>query len=171
LLPGAKGSGKSTLTAALVAAGFTYLTDELSLLTSGLGRFRAAPVSLGLKSGSWPLLATRFRGLEGLPKHRQADGREVRYLAPPRDAPLDQRVHTAECLVFPQYEAGGPTELCSVGPVEALYRLAEAGYAVPDSLDDQRVQFLIDWVGQLDCYRLRMGDIASAVLKIQALLA
>jgi hypothetical protein len=153
-----------------LGAGFTYLTDELSLLTSELGRIRAAPVSLGLKSGSWPILATRFSLLKRLPTHRQADGTAVRYLPPPNEPTLNRRTYGVTYMVFPRYKAGEPTELSSIEPAEALYRLAEAGYAVPGSLDAELVEYLITWIGQLNCYQLRIGDTASAVVKVQELL-
>jgi len=100
LLPGATGSGKSTLTAALIGAGFTYLTDELTLLMPEPGRIRPAPVSLGLKRGSWPLLAAAGTALDALPIHHQ-EGREIRYLSPPENPLRRQETYAIQFMVFP----------------------------------------------------------------------
>jgi hypothetical protein len=169
LLPGAKGSGKSTLTAALIGAGLTYLTDELSLLIPGTRLIRPARVSLGLKRGSWPILASSFSFLVHLLTHRQQGNVEVRYLPPPKDKVPSRETYPVECLVFPKYQAGGPTILTSLSTADALCRIAEAGYAVPASLDANRVEQLIDWIAQLDCFELRMGDLSEAVYKVKEL--
>jgi Coenzyme PQQ synthesis protein D (PqqD) len=170
LLPGAGGSGKSTLAAALMRSGFTYLTDELSLLTPDTRLIRPAPVSLSLKRGSWPILAPTYSFLESLPTHLQEGNIEVRYLPPPKDQLLRQETYPVEILVFPKYEVGGSTTLTALGAGEALYRVAEAGYAVPGRLETERVEDLIDWIAQLDCYELQIGDLDKAVCLIKDLL-
>lgn len=169
LLPGVSGSGKSTLTAALMASGLTYLTDELSLLVPDTHRIRPAPVSLGLKRGSWPILASADNFLESRPIFLQEGNIEVRYL-PPRQLP-QLETYPVTCLVFPRYTANGSTALTGMSAAEALYRVAEAGYAVPGRLDTDRVTALIDWIGHLDCYELRVGDLGEAVAAIKVLLA
>jgi hypothetical protein len=171
LLPGAKGSGKSTLTAALIGSGFTYLTDELNLLMSDKRLIRPATVSLGLKRGSWPILAPTYRVLGKLPKYIQEGNREVRYLPPRRGLVPRQETYPVECVIFPRYEAGATTSLEKLSPVEAIYRVTQAGYAVPGCLDSDRVEDLIDWIAQLNCYALRMGDLNAAVREIKALVA
>jgi hypothetical protein len=169
LLPGVSGSGKSTLTAALMASGLTYLTDELGLLMPDTHLIRPAPVSLGLKRGSWPILASADNFLENRPIFLQEGNIEVRYL-PPRQLPK-LAAYPVTCLVFPRYAAGWPTALTPVSTAEALYRVAEAGYAVPGRLDTERVIALIDWIEHLDCYELRVGDLNEAVAVIKVLLA
>lgn len=169
LLPGTTGSGKSTLTAALIGSGFTYLTDELTLLMPEPYRIRPAPVSLGLKRGSWPL-TTAYSSLDTLPIHFQED-KEVRYLPPPENLLHSQETYSIECIVFPKYAIGKPATLSRLGTAEALYRIAEAGYAIPGGLDRIRVEELIEWIARLDCYELQMGDLGEAVHKLKDLLA
>jgi len=169
LLPGATGSGKSTLTAALVGSGFTYLTDELTLLMPETYRIRPAPVSLCLKRGSWPLLNATYEFLDTLPVHYQ-EGKEVRYLSPPRNQPCRQETSSIACIVFPKYAMGKPTALRRLGGAEALYRVAEAGYAIPGSLDKDRVEHLINWIAPLDCYELQIDNLDQATYLIKELL-
>jgi len=170
LLPGTTGSGKSTLTAALIGSGLTYLTDELTLLMPNTHNIRSAPVSLCLKRGSWSILASTYSVLETLPIHFQ-EGKEIRYLPPPDNQPSSQETYSVEYLVFPRYVAGEPTSLKALGTGEALYRVAEAGYAIPGQLNKDHVEDLIGWIAQLDCYELQMDDLGEAAYKIKELLA
>lgn len=55
LLPAVGGGGKSTMVAALVRAGFDYLTDEASAIDPGTGRIHPFPKALTLKAGSFAL--------------------------------------------------------------------------------------------------------------------
>jgi hypothetical protein len=170
LMPAAKGSGKSTLMAALLASGYTYLTDELSLLTLGSPRIRPVPVSLGLKRGSWPLLAPIYPFLESLPTHVQGDDIEVRYLTPPKELIASQEAYAVTHVVFPRYDAGIPTALTPLRHAEAIWRIAEGGYAVPGQLDKDRVEGLIDWIASLPCYELSVGKLEDAVHELEVLL-
>lgn len=171
LLPGAPGSGKSTLTAALMNAGLTYLTDELVLLMPDTHVIRPLPVSLGLKRGSWPVLAPAFPMLESLPVYFQEDGTGVRYLTPRKKSQLPKEFgYVVHSIVFPRYEAGARTGLTELTAAKALYRLAEAGYAVPGQFGPDVVEELIAWISRLECYELRLGDLNSAVSAIKELL-
>jgi hypothetical protein len=171
LMPAAKGSGKSTLTAALLASGYTYLTDELGLLTLGSPHLRPAPVSLGLKRGSWPVLTPVYPILESLPTHVQGNDVSVRYLTPPRDLIASQDTYPVTHVVFPRYNAGKPTLLTPLSHAEALWRIAEGGYAVPGDLDKARVEGLIAWITPLPCYELSVGELGEAIREVERLSA
>lgn len=171
LLPGAPGSGKSTLTAALVAEGFTYLSDDLALIVRDTHVIRPAPVSIGLKRGSWAVLAHAFPGVEALSTYCQEDGTEVRYLAPPKTQLPSDSGSPAALVVFPTYEPQGPTELTRISAAKALYRLAEAGYAIRGQLEPRVVEDLIAWITPLECYELRLSVLSEAISKLKGLLA
>jgi len=171
LLPGAPGSGKSTLAAALMAEGYTYLTDELVLILPGTHVIRPLPVSLGLKPGSWRVLGEAFPTIEALPTFRQLDGTEVRYL-PPLPTALPSGIdYAARTLVFPVYDPNGKNELCELSTAEALYRLSAAGYALPGRLEPNVVEALIEWIRPLPCYELRLHALGEAVSTVNRLLA
>ena len=168
VLPAMSGSGKSTLTAGLLSAGFTYLTDELVLLTKDAHTIRPAFVSLALKRNSWPILANTYL-MDTLPVHVQEDAIEVKYLPPPsKHKPLQQKYHIGH-LVFPKYRANAPTKLTKITPAKALYLIAEAGYDVPNFMNEQCLESLIDWIMQLDCYELQMSNLNDAVCLIKGL--
>jgi len=171
VMPALPGSGKSTLTAALVSAGYTYFTDELVLLMHASHAVRPIPVSLGLKRGSWLLLAPLFPRIQRLPIFRQPDGTEVRYLPPRKDQLPDRDEYPVHKLVFPVYEPDGPTGPERLSSAQALYRLAEAGYAVPGELESAVVTELIGWIRRMDCWELKVCDLTKAVCELAELLA
>lgn len=172
VFPGATGSGKSTLTAALIQSGLVYCTDETVLLESDTYHVRPVPICLGLKHGSWGVLTRSYPRLNDLPIHRRADGQAVRYLSPPLCTLPDSTEigYPAACIVFPNHRADGVTTLISIPPAEALCRLTNAGYDVTGGLDASRVEELVQWVDQLNCYELRITGIEAAVSLIKDLL-
>ena len=112
LLPGPPGSGKSTLTAGLVASGLGYLSDELALLEGIPLAIRAVPLALTVKPGAVDVLEPLYPGLAGLPVHRREDGKQVRYLPPPASAlAADAAAHPLNWIVFPRYTPGVETQL------------------------------------------------------------
>ena len=56
VVPAVSGGGKSTLVAALVDAGFDYLTDEIVAIEPASTRVGGYRKAIGLKEGSWPLV-------------------------------------------------------------------------------------------------------------------
>jgi hypothetical protein len=166
LLPGASGSGKSTLTTALVLAGFGYCSDDFVMLTAPPVGVRAVPLGVGLKEGSWRVLAHRVPSLADLPIHVRADGKRIRYL-PVRPGVAQGDSVPARALVFPQYRAGAATHCRPIRPAEALVRLAAAGYDA--RLSEATVRGLIDWLCDVPSYELLYDELDRAVEHIEAI--
>lgn len=169
LLPGAPGSGKSTLTAALVAAGFTLFSDETALLEEADLGARAVPLSLTIKSGAVELLAPAFPHLPELPEHARQDGRIVRYLSPPRGslpAPTRQ-VAPVGALVFPR--VGPVSQLERIPRIDGLQRLLAECVVLPELLSVEKVRALVGWMRRVDCYDLSSGPLRESIATIEAL--
>ncbi|MBE9568975.1 MAG: PqqD family peptide modification chaperone [Proteobacteria bacterium] len=171
-MPAVSGSGKSTLTAALAASGFDYYTDELVLVMNDSYQLMTAPVGMGIKPGSWPLLSDYYPELETLPVCPRPDGKQVRYLAAPRAicASVDDGNHI-RALVFPVYAPGQSACLAPVSTADAICRLTAAGYDVDGGLSRNTVEELIGWIGEQDCYELLFDDLEEAIAIIDGLLA
>ncbi len=91
LLPAPPGSGKSTLTAALVHAGYQYFSDEVALLEEGsfhVFPFRWRSASRRRASMHW---LTGSRSCANCRPHERGDGKQVVYMPPPRERLPDNR--------------------------------------------------------------------------------
>ena len=169
LLPGPPGSGKTTLTAALTAAGFGYLSDEAALVEptpDGSLAVRPVPLALTVKRGSLDLLAGLYPGLRELAEHSRQDGRDVRYLSPPPAARLPDRPLPVRSLVFPH--VGARTRLSPLSRIEALSRLLGECLALPEDLTPERVRMLVRWMRRLECYELSLGSLEEAVALVSS---
>lgn len=169
VLPAAPGSGKTTLTAGLVCAGFEYFSDEVALLDEVSLRLRPVPLGLGVKPGAVDVLAGLFPAVRCLPVHVREDGQSVRYLSlrPEQMAPADCR-REARWLVFPRYRAGADTALRPISRPDALRRLMHECMVLPELLSEARVEQLVGWMRHLDCYDLSISSLADAVRLLEA---
>jgi hypothetical protein len=159
LLPGDAGSGKSTLTAALLARGFSLLGDDTVLLEDDF-RVRGLPFALAVKAGAWDLLKPYHPSLFGLPVDRRPDGRVVRYLRPVK---METRSLPVRWLVFPSWQRTSDPRLKSLSRVEALKRFLPGCYAAARRLPSDDVARLIAWIEGIDCYTLDSSDLPGAL--------
>ena len=166
VLPAPSGSGKSTLTAALVMAGYGYCTDDFAILSEPPIRVLPVPLGIGLKEGSWDVLADRMPALATLPIHVRADGKRVRYL-PMRQADSRGDLLPVRALVFPRYRASEAAYCRPIRPADALVRLAASGYDT--CLSTATVRSLIDWLCDVPSYELVYGDLDRAIDAIDAI--
>lgn len=122
IFPGDANAGKSTLVAALVHAGFQYLSDEAALIDLDDAIVHPYHRSVSLEPGSWPLLpwlrphaaAGGFpepRDLWLLPAHEIAPGGLGAACAPGH-------------IVFPRLAVGEGIHLRAVSRAESLRRMA-----------------------------------------------
>lgn len=162
VLPGDAGSGKTSLTAALVHAGLRYLSDDLVLLRTGRTEIEGVPFSLCVKESGVELLRSRFPDLPRLPAHPRPDGRRVRYLPPPPERFANDRGGArAAWLVFPRYEAGAGTRLGRLSRAEALRRLLKT-CTLATPLTRRQVETFIVWLRSVDCMELPMSSLDEA---------
>ena len=170
LMPAPSGSGKTTLAAVLMANGFGYCADDLALLTHDPVRVRPVATSLGLKSGSWKVVGYLFPELSRLREYRRADGQRIKYLPPPQNTRVRDN-YTPQCIIFPSREPGCQTELKDISSAEALTRLTEAGYDLPERINRDVVGSLIRWISQMPCFTLRFDSAEDAAREISGVLA
>lgn len=162
LLPAASGSGKSSLTAALVHHGFRYFSDEVALIERTTFCVPPMPLALCIKSTGWDLMARYFPEIETLPIHVRADRKRLRYVPPPAGA-ADQPPSPVSHIIFPHYEKNAAIELKPVTRSEALRRLMEECLALRQRLDQENVGELVRWIAGIDCYALTFSSLEEAV--------
>jgi len=158
-------SGKSTLAAGLVRAGFAYVTDEAVAFDWDAGCIQPYPKPISLDPGSWPL----FPELD--PRATYTD-----------DAPFSQwhvpaahvgpgRVSApcrARWLVFPKYEAGADTAIAPITRGEALVEWSKNTFRFNEH-GRRALELLGGLVTDVDCYRMTVGDLDDAVARVEEL--
>jgi hypothetical protein len=159
-IPGACGSGKTTLIAYLIAGGrFTYVADDLIALASD-GRLVPWPMPLGPKAGSWQLLSEWYPYLLTAPKYRTQLG-EARQIVPPPNA-WDVEPVPLRGFIFPRYVAGSVATLTRLTALEALQRLLGDRVWLGYPMTEQRVSAFLEWLENVPAYSLVHGNVADA---------
>lgn len=167
LLPGGSNHGKSTLTTALVADGFSYLTDEAAAIVADL-HVRPFAKSIALDPGSFPLFPelAPAGAVEGLA--RAVACREW-HIDPARVGPVSGPAPVA-AVICPHWRAGASTRVSPVEPLEALHVLL--GDAFDFSAGGQRVfERLVGLVSTVPVVKLSYGETSSAVAAVRDILA
>lgn len=168
LLPAAPGSGKSSLTAALVHRGFRYFSDEVALIEPATFHVPPMPLAMAIKSTGWDLMARYHPGIESLPIHVRNDAKVLRYVPPPAYA-AGQTAAPVSHIIFPRYEKDAPTRLTPVPRAESLGRLMGECLGLRRRLDHDNVRQLVRWMAGIDCYALDFSCLeAAADLVVEA---
>ena len=172
VFPGNCGVGKTTLSVALIKAGFKYFTDDTAILDRKTRSIVAAPASLRIKEGSWEIVEEMFQESLTLTVHSSKDGRKIRYLVPPEGS-LAQSIVAGDfvkALVFPKYSPESKTSIQPISRLDAIHRIQECGYDVGSCLSKARVVELLDWIKDIDCYEMNIGSLSEAVSIVRRLL-
>lgn len=156
------GAGKTTLAAALNAAGYGLLSDDVVPVTPE-GSLVALGMPICFKAGSWPVLASCWPELAAAPTI-QRHGQAVRFLAPrgPRlTSPL-----TLGLLVFPRYTPGAAPSLTPLAPEEVLRGLIEADAVIRD-LTQAKLEGLARWVQSAPAYAITYPDLEAGLALVR----
>jgi hypothetical protein len=171
LLPAAPGSGKSTLTAALVHAGFDLFSDEVALLAAEDLTVSPFPAAICVKDTGVEVVARMYPAIRELPIHLRGDGKHVAYLPPPSgQVPSDGHRRRVCGIVFPRYSAGSEVTSRQLAPAAALARLLAHCQNVGRKLDHAAIDRLIRWIDAMPCSEIVYGALEPACDMIGAML-
>jgi hypothetical protein len=167
VVSGAEGAGKSTLTAALVRAGFEYVTDEVVALDDVTGDIAPYPKPIVLERGSWPLF-----GELGAPTTSRGHDDDQWLVAAHRIGP--GRVASGSCrarlLVFPRYDPHASFEAAPMARAEAVIAIATESFNIrgrsPGALD-----VVARLVRACACYSIAYADAHEAASVVVQLFA
>lgn len=163
LLAGQGGSGKSTLTAALLQEDWRYLADDITILDGPSLVPVPVPFAISVKSGSWPVLAQIYPRL--MRQHEHVLGRRrIRYLSVPQS---EESSAAPIAIICPEYSAGCEPSLLTLDPLTVLDRLFS-----PESWVDVTPTSLtafLAWIGQTPAYALRYPTTQVAINVIESL--
>ena len=158
VLPAKSESGKSTLTAGLVRAGYAYLSDEAIALDWDTHVIQPYPKPMSLDPGAFALFP------EWAPSFAEA-----------HDAASDAQWHVpaggvgsvgAACevrfVVFPEYSPEADTRLEPMSRGTALLEMCKNTFRF-NTQGRRCLDHLADVVRDAECYRLPMSDLDAAV--------
>jgi hypothetical protein len=152
VLSGAR-CGVSTLLAALVAAGCSYLNDDVIPVELQTGRVRAFPQPVLLDDRSLDLLP------EVSPLRSGADSSSGRRLVAMRcaRAQVEQAPRDVAAVLFPEQDDSGLTMLRTVEHDRAVMRLAEQSYNFPGH-EQEAIEGMHWLVRDANCYAVVGND-------------
>jgi hypothetical protein len=127
LIAAPSGSGKSTLAGALLAAGWSYLSDEIGALDSSTMRMLAYPKALSLATTSLELLGVADRVPEALAPLAGRSGKTE--LPPSAIRPGSSATSCGvELIVFPAVQPDSGAIVRRLGRAETLTRLLASSF-------------------------------------------
>jgi hypothetical protein len=166
VLPAHTESGKTTLTAGLVRAGFSYLSDEAVAFDPVTHVIEPYPKPLSIDAGSHHL----FPELEPTPAPGDDAAPDDQWQVPPdaiRPGSVG-RACAARLVVFPKYEPDATTELAELSQAAGLLELTTNTFEFR-SHARRSLEALAEVVRGARCYRMAVGDLDDACALISEL--
>jgi hypothetical protein len=160
LLNGHPGAGKTTLTLALVNAGFGFAGDDVAFLNSQ-GQVTGIPFSPACKAGAWKLIAQFRPDINDEPIFRRYDRRRVRYPEPRNLVAAIPR--PAGWVVFLDRRDNAAAVLTRINPVSAMRSMLRESYVQDRRLTAAGFMSLSYVANHADCYQLTYSNLDNAV--------
>lgn len=169
ILPAPPGSGKSTLTAALMLSGWRLLSDELTLIDRKTGLIHALPRPVSLKNESIDIIrAFSEAAFINRPSHDTLKG-TVAHLRPLRDSVLRQHEPARPgWVIFPRWQAGAATTLEPRSRAQTFMYLAENAFNY-SHLGADGFRTGCQLIDQVDCHDFTYSRLDEAVALFERL--
>ena len=167
IFPGAPGSGKSTLCAALVCRGWRLLSDEMAMISLVDGLLWPIPRPVSLKNASIEIIR-RF-GKDAVLGDVVADTAKgnIAHMRPPKSSVAASKTPVAPfAVVFPTYRSGAATEYLEISKAQTLMRLAENCFNFP-VLGAAGFNCLADTVEQSRCFTAIYSDLDDIIASLE----
>ena len=164
VLPAASGGGKTTLTAALVRAGFDFLSDEMMAIDPASLRALPVPRSLFVKPGTFEAL--------GLEPPNVSEAARLLLDGTWPVTPDDLRPGSlggpapVRTIIAPTYRAGSETRIERVSRAAGLSDLATQAFNLEMFGGPAGIELLAEVVRSATCYRLAVGRLDEAVAAV-----
>lgn len=163
ILPGPPGSGKSTLSAALVHRGWRLLSDELALIDSRNGALTALARPINLKNRSIDVIrAFAADAVFTSATHDTAKGTVALLRPPPQSVALMGEAAKPAWVVLPRYEDGAPEELRFESAALTFMELGRNAFNY-SILGRRGFRTLANLIDHCRCFRFRYGALDDAV--------
>ncbi len=162
ILAGVGGSGKTTLTAGLVASGFTLVADDVIPIDARSGLLDTVPMSMCIKEGSWPVLEDFYTEANKLPIYNRF-GKTVRFYPPPLSAvPSPSIRYRVNAVLFPCYVPDSNPQIMPIEPYDILAKLLKSN-SIINQWTPEKLEGVLSWVSGLTGYRLTYPNLVSGM--------
>lgn len=163
IFPGAPGSGKSTLCAALVCEGWRLLSDEMTLLALGNGEIFPFPRPVSLKNQSIDIIRSySLQAMFGKTVDDTSKGNIAHMRAPDESVNLADKTAIPCKIIFPKYQQNAKTQLTAISKGLSTIKTAEQCFNY-NTLGAQGFTCLFKLVDQCDCYELSYSHLKEAI--------
>jgi HprK-related kinase A len=168
IMPAPPGSGKTTLAAGLMAAGWRVLSDEFAVIDPHDGLIRPCLKALSLKEGAIDLLEARAGN--HLLSDRYATPKGTVTLMRPSAASVQaiDKAARVRWIVVPRYDPEASLHLDGITRSRAAYTLAANAFNY-HILGERGFHALANVASQADGYTLLHGNLDAAVARIDRL--
>ena len=171
ILPGPPGSGKSTLSAALVHRGWRLLSDELALVDPTSGALVALARPINLKNQAIGVIGDFAAGaIFSAAAHDTVKGTVALLKPPPASVAAMDVPAGAAWVIAPRYAAGAPCELRPESPAMTFMELGRNAFNY-SILGRQGFRSLAGIIDRCRCFSLRYGALDDAVAAFDRLAA
>jgi len=163
VFPGAPGSGKSTLCAALVCNGWRLFSDEMTLVSIVSGQIYPVPRPVSLKNQSIDIIQEfSENAIFGNVVNDTAKGTVGHMKAPDNSVFSAEKPVQPAQLIFPKYKQGADTEITALSKGKSVLSAAEQcfNYSV---LGRQGFDGLCALVDKSECYEFSYSRLDEAV--------
>jgi HprK-related kinase A len=167
LMSGEPGAGKSTLTAALAFRDWRLLSDEVAMIPPGTRHLLPLPRPIGLKNDSIDIIRTDVpTAVIGPATANTKKGTVAHVRAPAASVAQANEPAEAKWVLFPRFVPGMSAEIRRVSRGDALLRLGVQSFNY-STLGVDGFETLADVVDGCECFEMRYGSLADALLCVQ----
>lgn len=162
VMPAEQGSGKSTLTAAMVYSGWRLFSDELALVSLEDGLVYPCTRPINLKNDSIGVINSLVENAVFSTIAKDTHKGTVALLKPPTDsvkrmnepAPL-------HCIVFPKYVPNVEAKLTPINQMQAFEQLIEHSFNY-HILGEEAFHMIANILNTVSCYQFEYSDFEEA---------
>lgn len=166
MLVGDSGNGKSTLAALLMTAGFQLLSDDFSPLYEDLNLYQY-PAAIAIKKGAFDTLETEISNLSSISTQKHSTKRiDVRYLPGENKNNALNRLSCSK-IVYVKYNKNISSHFSKMHLAEVVETLIPDAWISPR---ESHAKAFLDWLEQVQCYKLEYSDNLFAITQVSGLL-
>jgi len=169
ILPAPPGSGKSTLTAALIQEGWRLLSDELTIIDVENGRVAPFPRPVSLKNQSIDIIKKRYPSVVFGPLSIDTTKGTVCHIKPPLFSVHQQLLGCpVGWVIFPKYKQGKNAEITEISKGQTLMDVADNSFNY-SRLGSTGFDVLRKVIDGADCYQFHYSNLDDAIVIFETL--